>query len=176
MPTISDFIKTATTLPRATFLAANSHWMLIYDPQEVEAGEFSGDGSTTSARPRLREAADEVEVVRILRQVVAPIKKGDSLLHGPKIALGRSIQCEIQILHPAMSRVHAFFVEEADGVYVVDGGSRHGTFHKGNRLAAGKPQRLENGDDLMFGTIATQVFSPGGFLELVKYADDLSKR
>lgn len=55
----------------------------------------------------------------------------------------------------SISRRHARIRREKDGTYSVieDVGTMNGTFVKGVRLTAGKPEAVESGDAVIFGTI-----------------------
>src|SRR5271165_2119028 len=73
-----------------------------------------------------------------------------TISHFP-LTIGRLTGNDVVLAHPAVSRVHAQIVMEKDGIYLVDRGSRHGTFVNGEMLQA--PRRLRPTDSIHFGTM-----------------------
>src|SRR5215469_4136534 len=62
--------------------------------------------------------------------------------------IGRRTDRDLVMADPRVSREHAQFSREADGTYLVDQGSRHGTFVNGervNRRKLGRNDRVEFG-------------------------------
>jgi len=68
---------------------------------------------------------------------------------GETTALGRSSECEIQVLDPQLSRRHASIVEKDGEHWLEDLGSRNGTFVGGSRIDG--PVRLVDGDEIGLG-------------------------
>src|ERR1051326_2682236 len=69
-------------------------------------------------------------------------------LRGAEFTIGRSEDCHLVLSDNRISRLHARLVEENGNYFVVDAGSRHGTFVNGERCARTK---LEHNDQLSFG-------------------------
>jgi phosphoserine phosphatase RsbU/P len=69
-------------------------------------------------------------------------------LRGTEFTIGRSEDCDLILSDSRISRLHARLVEEAGHYFVVDAGSRHGTFVNGSRCTR---TRLEHNDQLNFG-------------------------
>jgi serine phosphatase RsbU (regulator of sigma subunit) len=69
------------------------------------------------------------------------------LNHSP-FAVGRKVDKDLVIADPRVSRDHALIMLEEDGFFVVDQGSKHGTFVNGERI---QRQKLERNDRLEFG-------------------------
>lgn len=65
-------------------------------------------------------------------------------------SVGRSLDCDIVISDPNVSRVHAEFVAAAGDVIVRDNGSTNGT--RVNGVAVHGDQLLQHGDVITFGT------------------------
>src|SRR6201993_5462258 len=74
-------------------------------------------------------------------------------------SVGRKVDKDLVIPDPRVSRDHALIVSENGGFYVVDQGSKHGTFVNGERV---QRHKLERNDRLEFGVrdIAYVIFHP----------------
>lgn len=62
--------------------------------------------------------------------------------------IGRRTDRDLVMADPRVSREHAQFITEVDGVYVVDQASRHGTFVNGERV---NRRKLSRNDHVEFG-------------------------
>jgi phosphoserine phosphatase RsbU/P len=73
--------------------------------------------------------------------------------------IGRRTDRDLVMADPRVSREHAHFAKEADGTYIVDQGSRHGTFVNGERI---NRRKLGRNDHIEFGVQggAYVLFSP----------------
>jgi serine phosphatase RsbU (regulator of sigma subunit) len=81
------------------------------------------------------------------------------LLDHTPFTVGRKTDRDVVIADPRVSRDHAHFVREPDGVYIVDQGSLHGTFVNGEKVTR---RKLGRNDRVEFGAqgAAYVVFSP----------------
>ncbi|MFY9743169.1 MAG: FHA domain-containing protein, partial [Candidatus Sulfotelmatobacter sp.] len=70
------------------------------------------------------------------------------VLNRTPFSVGRKVDKDLVIADPRVSRDHAYIALEADGFYIVDQGSKHGTFVNGERVDR---QKLERNDRLEFG-------------------------
>jgi len=70
------------------------------------------------------------------------------VLNRTPFSVGRKVDKDLVIADPRVSRDHAQIVLESEGFFLVDQGSKHGTFINGERIAR---QRLESNDRLEFG-------------------------
>ena len=70
------------------------------------------------------------------------------VLNRTPFSVGRKVDKDLVIADPRVSRDHALIVLEGDGFFLVDQGSKHGTFVNGERI---QRQRLERNDRLEFG-------------------------
>jgi len=73
--------------------------------------------------------------------------------------IGRRADRDLVMTDPRVSREHAQFLRENDGVYIADEGSRHGTFVNGERI---NRRKLVRNDHVEFGVqgAAYVLFSP----------------
>ncbi len=80
------------------------------------------------------------------------------LEHFP-FTVGRRTDRDLVMADPRVSREHAQFIREADGTYIVDQNSRHGTFVNGERV---NRRKLARNDRVEFGVqgAAYTLFSP----------------
>jgi sigma-B regulation protein RsbU (phosphoserine phosphatase) len=81
------------------------------------------------------------------------------ILNRTPFSVGRKVDKDLVIPDPRVSRDHAVIVAERGDFYVVDQGSKHGTFVNGERI---QRQRLQRNDRLEFGVrdVAYVIFSP----------------
>jgi hypothetical protein len=75
----------------------------------------------------------------------------------PRVVLGRSPGCELQLPDPSISSRHASFRQRGSEYVVVDEGSENGTFAGATRLSRQAPHALANGDLLRFGRVWVEV-------------------
>jgi pSer/pThr/pTyr-binding forkhead associated (FHA) protein len=81
---------------------------------------------------------------------------------GTVTRLGRSLSADIEIDEPSVSRRHALIVRQNGQTYLLDDGSRNGTWHNGIRVDRAV---LTDGDTIDLGTARLSyvlVTSPGG--------------
>ena len=78
--------------------------------------------------------------------------------HSP-FSVGRRADKDLVIVDPRVSRDHAVIVSENGKFFVVDQGSKHGTFVNGERV---ERKQLERNDRVEFGVrdVAYVVFDP----------------
>jgi PAS domain S-box-containing protein len=82
-----------------------------------------------------------------LLRVLSGEQSGETLeLAGNAVVIGRHPTCDIRITDDTVSRRHACILEQDDGYYVEDLGSRNGTYVNGRKLA--KSVRLSNLDKI----------------------------
>ena len=79
----------------------------------------------------------------------------EHLLTDNRLSVGRSDTADVQILHDSVSRVHALIWRESGAVRVRDLGSANGTAVNRRRLAG--DTIVEDGDELVFGEVATRM-------------------
>src|SRR5438309_3567887 len=70
------------------------------------------------------------------------------VLNRTPFSFGRKVDKDLVIADPRVSRDHAQIMQEGPDFFLVDLGSKHGTFVNGERI---QRQKLERGDRLEFG-------------------------
>ena len=106
---------------------------------------LSHSGSSSSILPRL--------------SIVQGNQQTDVVLDHTPFSVGRKVDKDLVIADPRVSRDHAEIVKEDSGFFLVDQGSKHGTYINGERI---QRQKLEPNDRLEFGArdAAYVIFSP----------------
>lgn len=101
--------------------------------------------------------------------VVPLIKKSDSP-YPDRITLGRTLNMDIVLPYPNISKLHAYFTWSEDRTTweIVDVGSTNGTFLAGRRLAANQVEKLSDGVLLNFWHLAFKFYLPAGFRRLLQ--------
>lgn len=75
----------------------------------------------------------------------------------PRVVIGRSPGCELQLPDPSISSRHASVRQRGSDYVLVDEGSENGTFVAATRLGRQAPYSLANGDLLRFGRVWVEV-------------------
>src|SRR3981081_4574633 len=91
--------------------------------------------------------------------VVQVNEQRNVVLNRTPFSVGRKVDKDLVIADPRVSRDHALIVLEPEGFFLVDQGSKHGTFVNGERV---QRQKLERNDRLEFGArdSAYAIFNP----------------
>lgn len=92
-----------------------------------------------------------------LRSGDAPGEDPELTFDAPRIVIGRSKGCEIQLPDPSVSQRHASLRLRGVEYVVVDEGSTNGTFFADTRLAPHSPQVLRTGDLIRVGRIWLEI-------------------
>ncbi|GHD12265.1 hypothetical protein GCM10007052_12920 [Halioglobus japonicus] len=102
----------------------------------------------------LRKGEEAEEHQWIVSAETGPLSGLSYPVHG-ELVLGRSLDCDLAIVTPHVSRQHARLDEAEDGLYIEDLGSSNGTVVNGKR-ASGRV-RLRHDDELRFHDIIFRV-------------------
>jgi phosphoserine phosphatase RsbU/P len=86
--------------------------------------------------------------IRPVLKFVQGNEQRDIILGRTPFSVGRKVDKDLMIADPRVSRDHAQIVLDGAEFYLVDLGSKHGTFVNGERI---QRQKLERGDRLEFG-------------------------
>jgi hypothetical protein len=108
------------------------------------------------------------EAQRIPDTAIA-LNKSNRNFYTAKITVGRAKNNDIIIRASKVSKLHAAFIQEADGGYsVIDMDSTNGTWLNGSRIPKNQPVRLKNGDQIAFCHHEFEFLSQDMFLEVLK--------
>ena len=80
--------------------------------------------------------------VLLLSDRTVPLRLGETIL-------GRTPECDVQIIRPSVSRRHARITVTPAGASIEDLDSTNGTFVREQRISA--PAAIEDGDDILLG-------------------------
>ncbi len=83
-------------------------------------------------------------------------------IHRSPFTIGRLPDRDLVLDSQLVSRDHATIVEEAEGIFLVDHGSRHGSFVNGEKIEQMERHRLKAGDSIHFGSMSGPLIRVGG--------------
>lgn len=73
---------------------------------------------------------------------------------GKRLSVGRATDCDLSLVHPSVSKIHAAILMNREGTLLVsDTGSVNGTYINGRRINYGEARQLEDGDVVGFGDV-----------------------
>ena len=104
----------------------------------------------TAAQTRSQEVAIELEIAGDRRRLE---------INKSPFTIGRSDKCEATISDWRISRLHTQIVVEGADHFIVDAGSKHGTFLNGSRVDR---QKLKNGDVVTLGAPGIKIIFQAG--------------
>jgi hypothetical protein len=97
------------------------------------------------------------------------LRKTERNPFGAMITLGRSLNNDIIMADPRVSKVHAIFTRVESGWVVADSHSSNGTFVDGVRLPTGEKRAVEDGSELRFGQeVRARFVEPRSLHELLR--------
>ena len=90
---------------------------------------------------------------------------------GEAVTVGRARGNDIYVPDPTVSKLHAFFRRDEEGImWLFDPGSRNGTFVGGQRLRVGTQHRLGESEQVTFGGVKTLFKVPRALHAFLKKA------
>jgi DNA-binding response OmpR family regulator len=103
------------------------------------------------------------------RATALPVRKVTASLPD-RITVGRTRENDVVIRHLHVSKLHAYFRTRAEGVDLVDAGSRNGTWVSGQLLTANGPASpvLASGDEVRFGELACTFLSSASCWDILR--------
>ncbi|MHC5081196.1 MAG: FHA domain-containing protein [Planctomycetota bacterium] len=118
-------------------------------PQEGDGQDFETLASGGEA-DRLR--FQQTSQIDMASRVFRVVKRGKNSF-GNKISVGRSMNNDLVLRHPSVSKFHAYFTvgDVRIEYHITDVNSKNGTLLNNARLTSMKKQEIRNGDMVTFG-------------------------
>ncbi|MBI1947895.1 MAG: FHA domain-containing protein [Deltaproteobacteria bacterium] len=166
--TINDYTAVAKSMTADAFGARYQHPFLF--GREVLEEEFRFSTLVTeepsSERSRTATAGEQAAAETPkggdnfrIRHWVISVKKPPAAPAQDRIFLGRSETNDVCVPHKTVSKLHAYFVRDAQATnkwFVVDTGSANGTKHNGLRIPPRAKVPIVDGDTICFGRCVFQ--------------------
>lgn len=142
-----DFYAMAMTRTRHDFVATNRWYFLLNEGQQLKP----------APRPQATMAMPKIVANAAIKPgpdcLIIAVRKSQSTIGG-MITVGRTANNDIVLQDVSVTKFHAAFKEQEDGVTLADAGSRNGTWINGQPLMQrGGGKLLETGNLLRFGNI-----------------------
>jgi hypothetical protein len=153
-------------LDEAAFLSKYKHPFLVTEGNET-TGNVRAHGGQESTK---RYSAGVVESATPVPAEDSPFVISVDRLNGAKqttlVTVGRGEDCDIRVVHPLVSKHHAYFKQDGDLWLLADAGSTNGTFadgvrlepHKVHKLATGESQAIRFGPAMRYRYFAARAF------------------
>ena len=150
---VQSYLADSRNLGAEDFLAKHRDPVLVVLARgEEEEGEYVTYAGVTpeamsaiAAGRRMPPAAEVFPVKKTCHEATFP----------GMITIGRTINCDLVILDPKISKFHAYLVQDPKDrqrCLLADAGSRNGTFLNGTRLKARRLTELTSGDEVRIGS------------------------
>ena len=167
---IKDYIALAREVDKETFVQRHPYPFLIHRTQEQSLAPRDEYSSTLRMRKDTETKQWRVEPIPPApMDQVETLKKSQRNSVAEKILVGRTETNDLVVTHMTVSKHHAFFTTDAQGLTVItDTGSTNGTRLNGQELAAREARTLTDGDQLAFGDIAFLFYGPAAFHDLMR--------
>lgn len=180
--TINDYIAVAKSMTADAFGARYQHPFLF--GREVLEEEFrfstlvTEEPSSERSRPAQLgnmvgpESSGGTDAFKIRHWVIS-VKKPPAAPAQDRIFLGRSETNDLCVPHKTVSKLHAYFVRDAQTPtkwFVVDTGSANGTKHNGLRIPPRAKVPIVDGDTICFGRCVFQWMTAKSLYERVQAA------
>jgi hypothetical protein len=172
MPRQNELQRLAHELSRVEFAARWSHPFIVLGSFEEEMlfefrtraapSPFATIPDATQEKISTLTEDDPVKEAREAGEVF-PVVKSPGNPYTDRISLGRAKSCDIVLRHGHVSKLHAHFLRDPDGGWVLrDADSTNGTFRNGARLGRGELLAIHTGDMLRFGFLDTKFLDGAG--------------
>lgn len=103
----------------------------------------------------------QTALITSLQLIDGALRRQIAIRRSP-FTIGRLPDRDLVLDSQLVSRDHASIVEDADGTFLVDHGSRHGSFVNGEKVEKMERHRLKPGDSIHFGSQLGPVLRVGG--------------
>ncbi|MFK8001269.1 MAG: FHA domain-containing protein [Polyangiales bacterium] len=134
-------------------------------------GAFRTEVSHRQSGGSFRRLSEEISALRPGCEVLS-LKKRPGGLFPRQIGLGRTANVDLRIVHPSISKYHAFFVAREGGWQLSDASSKNGTFLDGERLVPKTPIVLPDQARIRFGEVELFFLLPEA---VSRYASEASR-
>lgn len=126
-------------------------------PALIVEAALPGSGGPAPLSPELlfhqTHEEDDADFAAIYRGAVALLRKRPGNPFPHMINLGRAPNCDVVLLLPTVSKLHAYVQPAGAGWALVDSRSRNGTFLDGVRLVPGEARELRSGARIRLGKV-----------------------
>jgi hypothetical protein len=158
---LSLFIDRRRSLDRDAFAASEPSPVLLIPPRLEETNE-EGDLVTGAFNSLPRDLAagrpgQETLVARVVKRSQDAFREF--------VWVGRSSGCDVPLLYPGVSKLHAQFARRPGGWQLTDVGSKNGTFLQDERITQNKFVDVPDGATVRFGTVLARFLLPGAFAD-----------
>lgn len=164
-------------MTRDAFMALHPRPFLVLDP----ALRFAGAGQVPQHRrswsfktvritpkdapstPAPPPEPPDLSSVRVLE-----LQQGRAHTWGDRISVGRAPNNDITLSDSSVSKLHACFTFDGEGVLITDMDSANGTRVGGRPIPAAVPHRLKTGDSISFGGVSVILLQSGDVYDMVR--------
>lgn len=160
-----DFLLDVKGLDEAAFLARHPYPLLLSEGQVSNgaSGRVTGADAPTRKVGTVEELAAYAAAAESDDAWVLPIRRKETS-RLTIITVGRGEECDVRIVHPLVSKKHAYFQETEAGFCLADAASTNCTFVDGDKLEPHTPRPLTDSLLLRFGpAIKYRWFGPRAF-------------
>ena len=161
---VRELITALAGMSEATFLALCPDPFLLQLPTDAEAEDDADKGGSTLPLSR----------TRILSPKRRTQQLGEALVHhleptAEALVLGRADDCDLILPEPSVSKRHAELRRRGDRWLLTDLGSQNGVWVEGQRIEAGLPTALDDGQRVLFSSYQALFLSPPRMWELIQH-------
>lgn len=165
MEDAQHYRESAASLSARDFAASHPYFFLVKHPSSAgEAGPAAADieFATRSISVAVDPFPQRMQVARVIKRAGNPFPE--------RISLGRASNCDIVWRLPCISKVHAHFIQEADGsLSLQDRAAANFTFVNQVQLPAEGAVAVAPGDVLGFGSLRVELCGAEAFLRLLQH-------
>jgi hypothetical protein len=159
---MAGLAKKARTLVREEFVARHPHLYLVIAEHADKVAIGFETAVVSSFSGSLRQAEPEVDFE------VLEVSKAPGNPYPERISVGRARNCDVVMRDASVSKLHAHFRIENDGLEIIDLESQNGTRVNGRPLSPNAPERVAPGDTIVFGTVSAKVVDSGALFDLLR--------